>query len=385
VSRNSKNLRARARCAGVVVGLGCAGGAACGRSTVLYEGDAYGPAVAAHGGSGGSSGRGGGAGKGGSSTSSTGGSVTTGGSGAVGGSVTGTGGSFAGSFGLAGSGGAVMGPYACAAVDATCSAFTEFPESPDVTWGYGAFTGGVTVFGPGITRAPGSAKLHVTGTVSDYSGVQIWFSRCSNLSAAMGIQMTITGTTVPPNHITFQPLTNSDYPWQPRPQDGKGACTAPDPLNPWLTCMAPQVEFEITGAPLLIAWNAFTGGNPVPWNPVVSPSEIVALQWLFPWSPGSMPYTVDLEIDDVFLVGPPGTDCVSAVGGTGGIGGGTGAAGGGARAGASGSSTAGSSFGGTGQAGSSNEAGAAGANEGGTGNDGGAPNGGAPDAGFGGI
>ena len=354
---------------------------ACGRSNVLYTGDAYGSGQVGSGGSGAvrTGGTGGGIGKGGSGGSSFGGgggTLSAGGTGATGGNV-----ATGGSAGLGGSfpmGGASGGPYACPGVEATCDAFHDFPlDVSEVTWGNGAFTGGIAVFGD-IVRESDSTGLHVTGTVSGYgSGFNLWFTRCSDISAYSGVLMTLTGTAAPNGYVTFQLLTNSDYPWQPRPEDGKGACTAPDPADPWSYFVAPAVDVFVAGFPVAMTWAAISGGVPVAWDAMASPQEIVGLQWLFPYD--GTAYAIDLRLDDLYLLSSEApVECVGSMGGMGGMGGIGGMSGAGGMAG-----TAGSAGG---------IAGEAGAPQGGVGNEGGMPGeagapatAGASEGGFGGI
>lgn len=345
---------------------------ACGRSNVLYAGDAYGSGQIGSGGSGavhtGGTGAVGVGGSGGSFGGS-GGSVSTGGNFTTGGSVSlgGSGGS-GGGLPVAGASG---GPYACAGVEATCDAFHDFPLDTTVTWGNGAFTGGIAVFG-NIVRDPDESFLRVAGTVSGYGhGFNLWFTRCSDISAYSGVLMTLSGTASPDGYVTFQMLTNSDFPWQLRPQDGKGACTSMDPMNPWSDCVAPAIEFAVTGSPLAVSWSAISGGLPVAWDPQASPGEIVGLQWLFPWN--GVEYDVDLRLDELYLLsaGSP-ISCVSSMGGVGGMSGMGGIAGLAGSGGAGTAGEAGASQGGVG-------------NEGGSGDAGAPASGGAPDAGFGGI
>jgi len=347
---------------------------ACGRSNVLYTGDAYGSGHIGSGGSGavhtGGTGANGVGGSGGSGAK--GGSVNTGGSFATGGSVAvgGASGS-SGSSGMSPVAGASGGPFACAGVEATCDAFQDFPVSTMISWGSGAFTGGITTFGS-VMRDSDETGVHVVGTVDGYgSGFVFWFTRCSDLSAYTGALMTLSGTASPEGYITFQPLTNSDYPWQPRPQDGKGACTSSDPSNPWTDCVAPSVEFAVTGSPLAVSWSAISGGAPVKWDDLASPRELVGLQWLFPFN--GTAYSVDLRLDELYLLSAESpVSCVSAAGGMGGMGG---IGGIGGMAGSGGAGTAGQAGGEQGGVG----------NEGGMSGEAGVGTAGSPDAGFGGI
>lgn len=351
---------------------------ACGRSNVLYTGDAYGSGQIGSGGSGAvHTGGTGGVGKGGSGgAGGGGGTLSGGGTFGMGGTIA-AGGSSGGSAGAPSMGGVSGGPYACSGVEATCDAFHDFPFGTEPNWGDGAFTGGIAVFGE-LTRDMDATGLHVTGTITSLaSGFNLWFTRCSDLSAYTGVLMTLSGTAMPSGYVTFQVLTNSTYPWQPRPQDGKGACTSPDPLDPYGYCVPPSVDVFVTGFPVAMTWSALSGGMPVAWDTMTSPQEIVGLQWLLPFD--GTPYSVDLRLDDLYLLSSEApVDCVSSMGGMGGVGGIGGMSGAAGIAG-----TAGSAGGIAGEAGAPQ--GGVG-NEGGMSGEGGAPaTAGAPESGFGGI
>ena len=369
--------------------VGLAAGA-CGRSNVLYKDDAFGSGQVAKGGTGGGthttggsggSGALGGASVGGSSGSgATGGSFTMGGSTSLGGSagIVGAGGSF-----VAGAGG--EGPYACSAVSATCDVFHEFPLETGVTWGNGAFTGGISVFGE-LKREEDASGLHVTGFVSPMmqGGFTMWFSRCSDLAAYTGLLMTLSGTIASPSgYLTLRVLTNSNYPWQSAPQEGKGACTETTRDPTFGDCVAPEVEVMVTGSPLAIEWNDIMGGMPKAWSAMGSPSELVGLEWVFPVDDGQS-YAVDVRLDDLYFISANApTDCVSSMAGAGGMGGMGGMSGMSGIGGMSGLSGIGGMSGMAGTAGTP-EAGAG--NEGGFGGEAGVPaSGGAPEAGISGI
>jgi hypothetical protein len=336
----------------IVLGLvGTASIGACGRSDVLYKDDQYG-AHGARGGGGGSGGTGAhtggtnftggtggtgasfsggtgaGPGKGGSFGTGgtgggfgTGGTVVTGGAGGKGG----TGGS-SGSAGAAGMGG---GPYACQHTVPTCDTFTNFSTDQSVTWGSGAFTGGVVVFGNGITRDMATDRVHVTGKVSDYSnGVIIYFATCADLSKYAGVYFTLAGRTGFNDEIQIMPWTNSDYPWQEDPKVMRGGCTTSNPMNPFADCQAPELLATLYSSRQYAYWSDFSGGSPVVWNSASSPSEIVGVQWLFPFDPTFGSYEVDVTLDDVGFIrsGTAAPDCGPAIG-TGGMGGVAGMAG----------------------------------------------------------
>jgi hypothetical protein len=345
---------------------------ACGRSNVWFPGDAYE-------GGGDEAGRGGSAGKGGLATGGTGGSMNTGGTGGSGGSgnfgnggTVSTGGSgIAGSAALAGAAGAAPvgpGPFACVGVKASCDSFSNFSSVATTTWGFGSFSGGITVFGSGLMHTDG-ASIHVVGTVSDYgSGIVLWFTNCADLSNYSGVTFTVSGSTFT-NSVEFMPLMNSDYPWQPRPEDQRGACTSENPGSPWTDCIEPLTTVALGPSPQFAYWNSIMGGYPVSWNQYTGPLELVGLEWHFPYNAGYGPYMVDLTLDNVSFIGGTGNDCGPGIGGMGGMGGMGGAGNGGVAGSAGWSGMPGGAGGMSGRAGSSGAGGTAGrgaAGDGGT-------------------
>ncbi|HEX6274185.1 MAG TPA: hypothetical protein VFZ53_14150 [Polyangiaceae bacterium] len=301
------------------------------------------------------------------------GGTATGGT-ATGGTATGgtaTGGT-AGSGASAGSGGSGAGPFLCDMPKTPhCGQINDFTTASPA-FGNDTFSGGVSVFGMGITReAANTGAIHITGMVTGYGhGFNIWFSYCSSLAAYTGITFTVNGTSAAmpmPNTIDFQIQTNTDYPWQPRPQDMKGACTAPMGMDPYGVCIAPTLNVPLGAAPQTVTWAQMMGGTPTPWSPTMSPTEVIGLQWQFPWSPTHMPYAVDVTLDNVQFTGGTGptTACPAYMTGGGGAGG-AGGSGGAAGSGGSGGAAAGSGGSGGAAAGSGGSGGSA-AGSGGTG------------------
>ncbi|HTQ02353.1 MAG TPA: hypothetical protein VMI54_00800 [Polyangiaceae bacterium] len=356
VRKNSRSRVVRLgmeRRAAIVLGVaGMASLGACGRSDVLYKDDQYG-AYGTHGGSGGGGGTigtgasggtvahtggtgfGGTGGTGGTltgGTGGTGGTVSkgggpgkggTGGAVGVGGSliVGGTGGSGGTTAGAAGMSG--QGPYACAHVSPTCDTFTNFSTDTGQTWGIGGFTGGISVFGAGITRDTAEDRIHVTGTVTDYGeGIGIYFTSCANLSGYAGVYFTMSGMTGDNDEFQISPLTNSDYSWEAQPMSMIGGCT-PSNLNPSVDCTAPDLIATLYSSRQYAYWSDFSGGTPVSWNSATSPNEIVGVEWIFPYDPTLGSYSVDVTLDDVGFIrsGSAAPDCGPAMVGAGGMGG----------------------------------------------------------------
>ncbi|HEY3498451.1 MAG TPA: hypothetical protein VGK73_27345, partial [Polyangiaceae bacterium] len=297
-----------------------------------------------------------GTGTAGSASGSAGTSAGMAGSSGSGAGTAGTGGSTAGSSGSGG--GAGMEGFSCKAVAATCSTITDFPAS-GMCFGTGDFKGGTgSPYGGGLTLDTTGGDLHVTGTVGTYSGFNLWFSYCSDLSAYTGIEFTISGTVMAAgtaaNTIDFQLQTNSDFPWQTADNMAKmkGACTSDTPADPWGDCIAPSLNVPIPAEatmPVTVLWTQMAGGTPVMWDPVNSPKEILGIQWQFPWGSAATEYTVDVHIDNIKFVGGTDTACTTgSCSGSGGAGGAAGAsgAGGAGGAGAGGAASAGMGGGG---------------------------------------
>ena len=273
----------------------------------------------------------------GTSSGTAGKSGTAGTSSGTAGTSSGTAGTSSGTAGAGGSTGA--GPFTCAGVAAACNSWTTFPQSTTNSWGSGTFTGGITIFGTGLTRDPAVTDgIHVTGMVNGYGfGFGLYFSSCADLSKYTGVSFKVKGTTNA-SGITLQVQSNADSPWQPRPQDMKGACTATDPTMAYDVCLPPQKAAPVTATEttVTVAWADLAGGMPTAGT---DGSQVIGLQWALPWAGASdTAYAADVTVSDVTLTGGTGTTTCDTGAGTGGTGG-TGA--GGASGGSAGAATAG--------------------------------------------
>ena len=262
-----------------------------------------------------------------------------------------------GGSGTAGSGGAGTGPFTCAKTAASCGSWTTFPQSTMNSWGSGMFTGGITVFGTGFTRsATGTDSVHVSGMVTGYGyGFGLYFSSCSDLSKYTGLSFKVKGMTDATAMLQVQVQSNEDYPWQPRPMDMKGSCTAPDATMAYSVCIAPSKNVAVTGteATVTVAFADLAAGMP---KATLDPTQVVGIQFAMPWAGTTgTPYAADITISDIELTGGgtapscamgAGGTGAGGAGGTGGTGGSGGAATGGGGAGGTGGAAAGS--GGTG-------------------------------------
>ena len=249
----------------------------------------------------------------------------------------------AGTTGSAGSGGgSATGPFACAGIVANCDTWTTFPQSTTNSWGSGMYTGGITIFGTGLTRDPATTdSIHVTGMVTGYGfGFGLYFTTCSDLSKYTGISFKVKGKTDATSMLALQVLTNPDTPWQPRPMDMKGACTAMDPTMAYNVCQPPTKSSAITTteSTVSVLFTDLAAGMP---TATADPKQIVGLQWALPWAGTTgVAYAADVTVSDVQLTGGTGVSCAMGAGGTGA--GGAGGSGGAATGGGGAGGTAGS-------------------------------------------
>lgn len=231
----------------------------------------------------------------------------TGGAGAGGAPSAGAGGASAGSAGSsgnAGSSGAAQEGFECNGAKASCDSWTTFSQATTASWGTGAFTGGVTTFGKTLVRDDSTDAIHVTGTVDDYGyGVGLFFLKCSDLSEYTGVSFDLSGTAGESNRMIVQLQTNSDYPWEAKPSDLKGTCTAADKENPFGSCVAPSTLVDIESGS--VSWTDLKGGMPVS---SADPAEALGLQWAFPYD-GETSYEFDVTIGNVQLLGGTGVSC----------------------------------------------------------------------------
>lgn len=316
------------------------------------------------------------------------------GGGGTGGSGVPVAGAETGGSATAGAGGGAAGEsgFACAAKAMDCAIISSFGETNKAGFGAGDFQGGVSVFGEGLTRESELDSIHVKGTVAGYGrGFNIWFNYCSDFKDVTGVTFTLSGksggggaappaggsdaggaagsggagsggdatagaatggtggASAPPAplKINFEVQTNTNYPWQPRPEDKKGACTSPTPENPWNDCvpsakngiLVPETPTEVT----VTFATDLTGGTPEPWS-ADKIKEIIGFQWQFPWSGSATAYDVDVTVDNVkFLSSTVTAECAAASAPAGGAGGGS--AGGASGGGASGDGAGGASAG----------------------------------------
>ena len=146
-----------------------------------------------------------------------------------------------------------------------------------------------------ITRTDTSGELHVTGTVGTYSGFGVWFGPCVvDMSEYSGIAFRIGGS-AGPGGVTFRVHTNTNT----APDScfaGKGTClgSSTGACSPsGLALLVPETPEVVR-----VRFETLIGGSP---EYLVDPAEVVQLTWAFPWGDGTLPYEVDVTVDDVVL------------------------------------------------------------------------------------
>src|SRR5882724_6862339 len=267
----------------------------------------------------------------------------------------------AGSAGMSVAGSTSSGPFNCAKGNlANCDTWSTFSQATTTSWGSSVFHGGVTTFGANLKRDPASNAIHVSGSVDNYGyGFGLFFLNCSDLSAYTGVSFKLSGTAGSANTMIFQVQTNPDYPWQAKPSDRKGGCTAAAASDPFGTCVAPSVTLPIADHSVL--FTDLMGGKPLA---TASPNQALGLQWALPYD-GKTSYMFDVTVSEVKLIGGSGMSCGPAgTGGAGGTGGAAGSSAGSAGSAGSNAGAAGSSAGAAGGSGNGGSAGTAAGNGG---------------------
>jgi hypothetical protein len=176
----------------------------------------------------------------------------------------------------------------------------------------GAMTGGGSSYGPTLTSDVTQGNWHFTGSVSDYSGFNIYFDNCDVIDASKykGIAFTISGNVT--QGITMGVGTVADKAsaaWliskadtQAKATDS-GTCTPTGGDNRYYTpgCQDPTLAIPVTTAPTpqKILWTDLAGGAPLA-SP--DPKMLTSIYWIFQWSSTATAYDVDLVIDDIKFV-----------------------------------------------------------------------------------
>jgi hypothetical protein len=245
-------------------------------------------------------------------------SDTTGGTGGTaGGGASGAGGSAGGTTGATTA--AATGKLCPLPTQALITDFTYAPldggstSSTDPRFTAGAMTGGGSSYGPTLKSDVSQGAWHFTGSVSDYSGFNIYFDNCDIIDASKykGITFTISGNVAQGINMGVGTLADkASAAWLISKSDTQakatdaGSCTPTSGDNRYYTpgCQDPQLAIPVTAAPSKqsILWTDLAGGSPLA-SP--DPKALTSIYWNFLWTgAGETPYDVDLVVDDLKFV-----------------------------------------------------------------------------------
>ena len=204
------------------------------------------------------------------------------------------------------------GPFKCRDVQSVCNLLERFPTRSGVSWGDGDdFHAGVSLRGYELERDPDESKLHVTGKVARAGvGFALWFDDCINLTRYRGLRFVLQGKvrgTVPELEIALP--TNGNFPFETAPTGRKGACVSSHPSDPFVDCAAATAHVKLSAKPNMLPWNAWSGGKPHAWEPGRGPSEVLGVEFRFPWHEGAEPYEIDVTLDDFGFIADHTAEC----------------------------------------------------------------------------
>jgi hypothetical protein len=205
-----------------------------------------------------------------------------------------------------------QGPFKCRGIESVCNLLESFPTRTDASWGDGDdFHAGVRLLGKGLVRAPGENELRVSGRVTGPGlGFALWFDDCMNLSRFRGLRFVLRGRIVgAPPRIDVALPTNGNFPWQTAPAGRKGACASTHPESAFADCIPAAASVTLATKPVLLPWSAVSGGKPNAWDPHLSPTELLSVEFRFPWDDGYAPYTVDVTLDDFGFISDVTAEC----------------------------------------------------------------------------
>jgi hypothetical protein len=140
-----------------------------------------------------------------------------------------------------------------------------------------------------------SDNLHVTGTVSTYSGVGISFGACVDASEFSGIEFDVWGDVGPTSRMTVYASTRKNSPQPPATETG--TCIPVDPLEPYRSCMDSYTTLDISPSVThaSIPFSSFRGGLP---SARIDASGLLAFFLALDWNDGQAAYPLDLYLGD---------------------------------------------------------------------------------------
>jgi hypothetical protein len=236
--------------------------------------------------------------------------------GAVGGAQTGAGGSPGGSTGTTATDGTTCPPAAAPLITDFAYTPSDAGVAKEVRFGgTGTLTGGEAVW-TNSTTSPLTSDVtqgnwHISGTVDNYAGFNLYFDNCSRIdaSAYKGIKFKISGS-LGGGTLTLGVGTLNDAiaaSWfiskniSANATD-PGRCLPTSGTNKYdqTTCADPIKVIPVTAdaTTISLAWADFAGGKPISY---VEPKDIISIYWYFTWSTGQS-YPVDITLDDISFI-----------------------------------------------------------------------------------
>jgi hypothetical protein len=194
----------------------------------------------------------------------------------------------------------------------------ETATAPDTTQvrfgGTGTQSGGASVWG--LTSAVVGGAWHLSGTVADYAGFNVYFDNCSrwNASAFKGISFTLSGTAAnQATPLSFAATTVNDTTsaaWLISQGDTQakttdvGTCTPTSGngryYHPGCADATKSITVPTTPTTISVLWSDFSGGQP---DVSPKPDQITGIYWNLPWGgTGSATYPADFTIDNLQFI-----------------------------------------------------------------------------------
>jgi hypothetical protein len=156
---------------------------------------------------------------------------------------------------------------------------------------------------------------HLSGTVADYAGFNVYFDNCSrwDASAYKGISFTLSGTAAnAATPLSFAVTTVNDTTsaaWLISQNDTTakasdvGTCTPTSGNGKYYHpgCADPTISITVPTTPTTISvlWSDLSGGQP---DASPKPNQITGIYANLPWTSGSASYAADLTIDNLKFI-----------------------------------------------------------------------------------
>jgi hypothetical protein len=190
------------------------------------------------------------------------------------------------------------------------------PDGTQIRFGgaAGEVSGGGSVWG--VTSEIVQSAWHISGTVSDYAGFNIYFDNCTRWDASKfkGISFTLSGTAANQGTpLSFSVTTVDDTPsaaWLISQGDTQakttdvGTCTPTSGngryYHPGCADPTKSITVPTTPTPQTVLWGDLSGGQP---DVSPKPEQITGIYWVIPWGgSGSATYPADITIDELKFI-----------------------------------------------------------------------------------